>query len=176
MFGAWDPIPDDAYESALKCGVLDKHEHVEPIAKFLKGIKPMPAVFDQFYVKRLVGTNVKQGKTKRELAEALRKDIRDFKAANKCDRLVMVWCASTEVFIAPGPTHQTMDAFEKAMDANDPSIAPSMLYAYAAIMEGVPYANGAPEPAAATSRRSRSWPARRACRSAARTSRPARRC
>lgn len=144
VFGAWDPIPDDAYESALKCGVLDKHEHVEPIAKFLKGIKPMPAVFDQFYVKRLVGTNVKQGKTKRELAEALRKDIRDFKAAHKCDRLVMVWCASTEVFIAPGPTHQTMAAFEKAMDANDPSIAPSMLYAYAAIMEGVPYANGAP--------------------------------
>jgi len=144
VFGAWDPIPDDAYESALKCGVLDKHEHVEPIAKFLKGIKPMPAVFDQFYVKRLVGTNVKKAKTKRELAEALRKDIRDFKAANKCDRLVMVWCASTEVFIAPGPTHQTMATFEKAMDANDPSIAPSMLYAYAAIMEGVPYANGAP--------------------------------
>jgi len=144
VFGAWDPIPDDAYESALKCGVLDKHEHVEPIATFLKGIKPMPAVFDQFYVKRLVGTNVKKEKTKRELAEALRKDIRDFKAANKCDRLVMVWCASTEVFIAPGPTHQTMATFEKAMDANDPSIAPSMLYAYAAIMEGVPYANGAP--------------------------------
>ncbi|HMU61759.1 MAG TPA: inositol-3-phosphate synthase [Gemmatimonadales bacterium] len=144
VFGAWDPIPDDAYESALKCGVLDKHEHVEPIAKFLQGIKPMPAVFDQFYVKRLVGTNVKKDKTKRALAEALRKDIRDFKAANKCDRLVMVWCASTEVFIAPGPTHQTMATFEKAMDANDPSIAPSMLYAYAAIMEGVPYANGAP--------------------------------
>ncbi len=144
VFGAWDPIPDDGYESALKCGVLDKHEHVEPIADFLKSIKPMPAVFDQFYVKRLVGTNVKKGKTKRDLAEALRKDIRDFKAQHKCDRLVMVWCASTEVFIAPGPTHQTMATFEKAMDANDPSIAPSMLYAYAAIMEGVPYANGAP--------------------------------
>jgi myo-inositol-1-phosphate synthase len=144
VFGAWDPIPDNAYESALKCGVLDKHEHVEPIADFLKGITPMPAVFDQFYVKRLAGTNVKQGKTKRELAEALRKDIRDFKAKQGCDRLVMVWCASTEVFIAPGPTHQTMATLEKAMDANDPSIAPSMLYAYAAIMEGVPYANGAP--------------------------------
>ena len=144
VFGAWDPIPDNAYESALKCGVLDKHEHVEPIADFLKGITPMPAVFDQFYVKRLAGTNVKQGKTKRELAEALRKDIRDFKAKQGCDRLVMVWCASTEVFIAPGPTHQTMATLDKAMDANDPSIAPSMLYAYAAIMEGVPYANGAP--------------------------------
>jgi len=144
VFGAWDPIPDNAYQAALKCGVLDKHEHVEPIAAFLKGITPMPAVFDQFYVKRLVGTNVKKGKTKRELAEALRKDIRDFKAKHNCDRLVMVWCASTEVFISPGPTHETMAALEKAMDANDPSIAPSMLYAYAAIMEGVPYANGAP--------------------------------
>ena len=144
VFGAWDPIPDNAYESALKCGVLDKHEHVEPIADFLKAITPMPAVFDQFYVKRLEGKNVKKGKTKRELAEALRKDIRDFKAKHGCDRLVMVWCASTEVFIAPGPTHQTMATFEKAMDANDPTIAPSMLYAYAAIMEGIPYANGAP--------------------------------
>ena len=144
VFGAWDPIPDTAYEAALKCGVLDKHEHIEPIADFLKAITPMPAVFDQFYVKRLEGTNVKKGKTKRELAEALRKDIRDFKAKHGCDRLVMVWCASTEVFIAPGPTHQTMATLEKAMDANDPSIAPSMLYAYAAIMEGVPYANGAP--------------------------------
>ncbi len=144
VFGAWDPIPDTAYEAALKCGVLDKHEHIEPIADFLKAIKPMPAVFDQFYVKRLEGTNVKKGKTKRELAEALRQDIRDFKAKHGCDRLVMVWCASTEVFIAPGPTHQTMATLEKAMDANDPSVAPSMLYAYAAIMEGVPYANGAP--------------------------------
>ena len=144
VFGAWDPIPDTAYEAALKCGVLDKHEHIEPIADFLKAIKPMPAVFDQFYVKRLEGTNVKKGKTKRELAEALRKDIRDFKAKHGCDRLVMVWCASTEVFIAPGPTHQTMATLEKAMAANDPSVAPSMLYAYAAIMEGVPYANGAP--------------------------------
>jgi len=144
VFGAWDPIPDTAYQAALKCGVLDKHEHIEPIAGFLKSIAPMPAVFDQFYVKRLEGTNVKSGKTKRDLAEALRKDIRDFKAKHGCDRLVMVWCASTEVFIAPGPTHETMATFEKAMDANDPSIAPSMLYAYAAIMEGIPYANGAP--------------------------------
>jgi myo-inositol-1-phosphate synthase len=144
VFGAWDPIPDDAYESCLKCGVLDKHEHVEPIADFLKSVKPMPAVFDQHYVKRLSGTNVKKGGTKRELAEALRKDLRDFKAAHQLDRLVVVWCASTEVFIAPGPTHQSLAAFEKAMDANDQSIAPSMLYAYAAIMEGVPFMNGAP--------------------------------
>ena len=144
VFGAWDPVPDNAYESCLHCGVLDKHEHVEPIKDFLQGVKPMPAVFDQHYVKRLEGKNVKSGKNKKELAEALRKDIRDFKAKNKCDRLVMVWCASTEIFIVPGPAHESLAAFEKAMEANDPTIAPSMLYAYAAVMEGVPFANGAP--------------------------------
>jgi myo-inositol-1-phosphate synthase len=144
VFGAWDPVPDNAYQSCLHCGVLDKHEHVEPIADFLKAITPMPAVFDQNYVKRLEGKNVKAGKNKRELAEAIRKDIRDFKAANKCDRLVIVWCASTEIFISPGPAHQTLAAFEKAMEANDQSIAPSMLYAWAALMEGVAFANGAP--------------------------------
>jgi myo-inositol-1-phosphate synthase len=144
VFGAWDPIPDDCYTACIRAGVLDRHEHVEPIADFLKSIKPMPAVFDQSYVKRLEGTNVKRGKTKRELAEQLRADIRDFKSRNKCDRLVMVWCASTEIFISPGPTHWTLEAFEKAMDASDPSIAPSMLYAWAALMERVPFANGAP--------------------------------
>ncbi|TFG50699.1 MAG: inositol-3-phosphate synthase [Gemmatimonadales bacterium] len=144
VFGAWDPVPDDAYQSCLHCGVLDKHEHVEPIREFLQGIAPMPAVFDQHYVKRLEGKNVKQGRTKRELAEALRKDIRDFKAKHGCDRLVVVWCASTEIYIQAGPAHQTLAAFEKAMETNDISIAPSMLYAYAAIMEGVPFANGAP--------------------------------
>lgn len=144
VFGAWDPVPDNAYESCLHCGVLDKHEHVEPIADFLKGIKPMPAVFDQHYVKRLSGPNVKQGKNKRELAEALRADMREFKARNGCDRLVIVWCASTEIFITAGPAHQSLESFEKAMEQNDVSIAPSMLYAYAAMMEGVPFANGAP--------------------------------
>ena len=144
VFGAWDPIPDNAYESCLKCGVLDKHEHVEPIREFLQGIVPIPAVFDQYYVKRLSGRNVKPGKSKREWAEALRQDIRHFKQANGCDRMVVVWCASTEIFIQPGATHQTLAAFEQAMDANDVSIAPSMLYAWAALMEGVPFANGAP--------------------------------
>jgi myo-inositol-1-phosphate synthase len=143
VFGAWDPIPDDAYESAKVAGVLDGH-HIEPIADFLKSIKPMPAVFDQAYVKRLTGTNVKQGATKRDLAEQLRADIRAFKAEHGCDRLVLVWCASTEVFIQPGPAHASLAAFEKAMDANDKAIAPSMLYAWAALMEGVPFANGAP--------------------------------
>ena len=144
VFGAWDPIPDDCYESCLKCGVFDKHEHVEPIKAFLQTVKPMPAVFDQYYVKRLQGTNVKPGTSKREWAEALRKDLRDFKAKNGCDRLVVVWCASTEIFIQPGPTHQTLESFEQAMDANDVSIAPSMLYAWAALQEGIPFANGAP--------------------------------
>jgi myo-inositol-1-phosphate synthase len=144
VFGAWDPVPDNAYQSCLHCGVLDKHEHVEPIKEFLQGIAPMPAAFDQNYVKRLEGKNVKQGRSKKDLAEALRKDIRDFKAKHGCDRLVIVWCASTEIFLTPGPAHQTLAAFEKAMETNDQSIAPSMLYAYAAIMEGVPFANGAP--------------------------------
>jgi len=143
VFGAWDPIPDDAYTSAKVAGVLEDRD-IEPIADFLKTIKPMPAVFNQHYVKRLQGTNVKQGKNKRDLAEQLRGDIRDFKQRNGCSRLVIVWCASTEIFIQPGPTHATLAAFEKAMDADDPTIAPSMLYAWAALMEGVPFANGAP--------------------------------
>jgi myo-inositol-1-phosphate synthase len=144
IFGAWDPIPDDAYESAVNAGVLDRHDHVEPIADFLKTIKPMPAVFDDYYVKRLHGTNVKQTGTKMEAAEALRQDIRDFKETNGCDRLVMVWCASTEIFMQPGETHANLENFEAAMENNDQSIAPSMIYAYAALMEGVPFANGAP--------------------------------
>jgi len=143
VFAAWDPIPDDAYTAAAKAGVLEGR-HLEPIAAFLKAIKPMPAAFDQNYVKRLQGSNVKQGKTKRELAEALRGDIREFRKSSGVDRVVMVWCASTEVFITAGPAHQTLASLEKAMEQNDPAIAPSMLYAYAALMEGVPFANGAP--------------------------------
>jgi myo-inositol-1-phosphate synthase len=144
VFGAWDPFPDNAYEAALKAGVLNKYEHIEPIADFLKSIRPMPAAFDQRYVKKLEGVSVKPGTSKREWAEALREDIRRFKAEKGCDRLVMVWCGSTEVFIKAGPVHQSLEAFEKALDENDDAIAPSMLYAYAALKEGVPYANGAP--------------------------------
>ena len=144
VFGGWDPIADNAFESALKAGVLDKHEHVLPLKDFLEKIKPMPAVFSNEYVKLLHGTNVKTGKNKRDLAEQLRADIRNFKAANNCDRLVMVWCASTEVFLQASAAHLTLDAFEKAMDEDDPTIAPSMMYAWAALQEGVPFANGAP--------------------------------
>jgi myo-inositol-1-phosphate synthase len=143
VFGAWDPIPDDAYTSAKKAGVLEGRD-LEPLREFLSGIRPMPAVFDQHYVTRIHGTHVKQGRSKRDLAEQLRQDIRDFKRAHGCDRLVVVWCGSTEIFIAPSPVHASLAAFERAMDENHPDIAPSMLYAWAAIMEGVPYNNGAP--------------------------------
>src|SRR5690606_28492965 len=128
VFGGWDPIPDNAYESALNAGVLNKYEHVEPIADFLKGIKPMPAAFDNRYVTRIDGTNVKTGATKRDLGEQLRQDIRDFKAEHGCDRLVMVWCASTEVFLQPSDAHMSLEKFERALDSDDPAIAPSMLY------------------------------------------------
>ncbi|MBU6366646.1 MAG: inositol-3-phosphate synthase [Gemmatimonadetes bacterium] len=144
VFGAWDPIPDDAFTAATKAGVLEKAD-LEPIADFLKGITPMPAVFENRYVTRISGaTNVKTGATKRDLAEQLRADIRGFMAKHGATRGAMVWCGSTETYIKPGPQHQTIEAFEAAMAANDDAIAPSMLYAWAAIMEGVPYCNGAP--------------------------------
>jgi myo-inositol-1-phosphate synthase len=143
VFGAWDPIPDDAYTAAKKAGVLVERD-LEAQGDFLRAIRPMPAVFDSRYVTRLTGENVKQGKTKRDLAEQLRQDIRDFRARHRCDRLVMVWCASTETYIKPGSQHATIEQFERAMERNDDAIAPSMLYAWASIMEGVPFANGAP--------------------------------
>ncbi len=143
VFGGWDPIPDDAYTAAKKAGVLEDR-HIEPIADFLKGIVPMPAVFDNKYVTRINGTNVKQGKTKRDLAEQLRQDIREFKTKHQLDRVVLVWCGSTEIFIKAGPQHATLEQFERAMERNDDAIAPSMLYAYASIMEGAAYCNGAP--------------------------------
>lgn len=144
VFGAWDPIPDNAYVAACKAGVLDRHEHLEPIKDFLTSIVPMPAAFDQFYVKRLDGTNVKVAPTKLELAEKIRQDIRDFKARHDCDRLVMIWAASTEIFMVEAACHRNLEAFEAALETNDVNIAPSMLYGYAALMENVPFANGAP--------------------------------
>ncbi len=142
-FGGWDPIPDDALRSARVAGVLEER-HLAPIADFLGSIAPMPAVFDQYYVKRLNGPNVKRGKTKRDLAEQLREDIRRFQRERGVERLVMVWCASTEIFIKPGAVHASLAAFEKGMAEDDADIAPSMLYAWAALMEGVPFAMGAP--------------------------------
>ena len=142
-FGGWDPIPDDAYETAKKAGVLEA-AHIEQVADFLKGIKPMPAVFDPAYVRRIEPQNVKRGRTKRDLGEQLREDIRRFREERGCSRLVMVWCGSTEAYLQPSEVHTTIEAFEQAMERNDPAIAPSMIYAWAAIMEGVPFANGAP--------------------------------
>jgi myo-inositol-1-phosphate synthase len=143
VFGGWDVFPDDAYQAASKAGVLDAKD-LDKAAKFLKTIKPMKAAFDQNYVKNLHGTHIKKGKTKFELAEQIRDDIREFKKKSKADRLVMVWCGSTEVFLKAEDVHKDMQSFEKGMKVNHPSIAPSMLYAYAAISEGVPFANGAP--------------------------------
>jgi myo-inositol-1-phosphate synthase len=143
VFGAWDPIPDDGYDSAVNAGVLERH-HLDPMEDFLRSIKPMAAVFDKEYVRRLDGTNVKKGESRWDLAQQLREDIQRFRTEHDCNRLVMIWCGSTEIFLRPGAAHQTLEAFEEALRADDPSIAPSMIYAYAAIMEGVPYANGAP--------------------------------
>jgi myo-inositol-1-phosphate synthase len=143
VFGGWDVFPDDAYQAAAKAGVLESKD-LDKVKKFLKTIKPMKAAFDQHYVKNLSGSNVKKAKNKFELAEQLREDIRDFKKKSKADRLVMVWCGSTEIFLKPEAVHKDLKSFEQGMRANDPAIAPSMLYAYAAISEGVPFANGAP--------------------------------
>jgi myo-inositol-1-phosphate synthase len=143
VFGGWDVFPDDAYQAALKAGVLDAKD-LSKAEKFLKTIQPMKAVFDQNYVKNLHGTHIKKGKNKFDLAQQLREDIRDFKKKNKCDRLVMVWCASTEVFLKVEAVHNTVESFEKGLKENHPAIAPSMIYAYAALSEGVPFANGAP--------------------------------
>ena len=143
VFGGWDVFPDNAYDAAAKAGVLDAKD-LHKAAKFLKNIKPMKAAFDQQYVKNLHGTNVKKAKTKFDLAEQLREDIRQFKKKHQLNRLVMVWCGSTEVFLKSESVHADLQSFEKAMQTNHPAIAPSMLYAYAAISEGVPFANGAP--------------------------------
>ena len=131
------------YAAAGKAGVLDR-SLLEQVKPFLSSIKPRKAVFDKNYVKKLDGPNVKKGKNKMELAEQVRDDIRDFKKSSGADRLVMIWCGSTETFIKAGPAHQSLAAFEKAMQKNDKNIAPSMIYAYAALKEGVPFANGAP--------------------------------
>ena len=141
VFTGWDIFEDNVYESAAHAKVLDK-DMVEQLKPYLQTIKPLPAVFDQYYVKRLEGTNVKKGKNKRDLAEQLRADIREFKKT--VDRVVVLWAASTEIFIQPKPVHQSIEAFEKGMENNDIDIAPSQLYAYAALSEGVPFANGAP--------------------------------
>ena len=143
VFGGWDIFEDDMFSAAIKAGVLEQTV-LDNIKAELEDVKPMPAVFDRNYVKRLSGTHVKKGKTKMDLADQLRQDIQNFKKEQKATRLVMIWCGSTEVFIEPSPVHQSLEGFEKGLKANDPGISPSMIYAYAAISEGVPFGNGAP--------------------------------
>jgi myo-inositol-1-phosphate synthase len=143
VFGGWDIFEDNAYQAAKTAGVLDK-DLLEQIRPELEAIKPMSAVFDRRYVKRLDGPNVKKGKNKKDLAEQLVEDMRRFKKENNCDRLVMVWCGSTEVYLQESAAHTTVENLERAMEANDDSIPSSMIYAYAAIREGIPYANAAP--------------------------------
>ena len=143
VFGAWDIFSDNAFDAAMKSGVLEK-DLLNQVSEQLASLKPMPAVFEQNYVKRLHGENVKTGKTKMELAEQLIEDIARFKSENGCDRLVMIWAASTEIFLEASEVHNSIEAFEKGLYDNDPAIAPSMIYAYAALKSGIPFANGAP--------------------------------
>ncbi len=143
VFGGWDIYTDDVYQSAVNAGVLER-TLLDAIKPQLKKIRPWPAAFDRNYVKRLDGPNVKKAPNKMVLAEMILEDILNFKKKQRLDRVVMVWCGSTEIFLRQKPVHQTIASFEKGMLKNDPSIAPSMIYAYAAIKAGIPYANGAP--------------------------------
>jgi len=143
VFGGWDVFPDDCYKGALQAAVLKK-EDLDPVHTELQEIKPWPAVFKQEYVKNLHGPHVKKEKTHLELVDALRADIGSFKLEKNVSRCVMVWCASTEAFLQPGPVHSSLSAFEEGLRKNDPSISPSMLYAYAALTSGIPFINGAP--------------------------------
>ena len=143
VFGAWDIFHDSAYDAAMNAGVLDK-DLLNQLSEPLSSLKPMSAVFEQNYVKRITGENVKTGKNKMDLAEQLIADIAKFKTDNNCSRLVMVWCASTEIYIEETDIHQSVASLEKAMYDSHPLVAPSMIYAYAAMKSGVPFANGAP--------------------------------
>ena len=143
VFGGWDIFEEDCYAAARTAGVLEVSQ-LDQVRAELEAVKPMPAVFDQRYVKRLDGPNVKKGKNKRDLAEQVIADIRAFKTRHGCDRMVMIWCGSTEVYMKETAAHATVASFEKALEQNDDSIPSSMVYAYAALREGLPFANSAP--------------------------------
>jgi myo-inositol-1-phosphate synthase len=143
VFTGWDIFEDNMYEAAMNAGVLEK-SLLDQIKPFLKSVAPMPAVFNRHYVKKLDGKNVKKGKNKMDLAEQLRSDIQHFRKKSGAERLVMMWCGSTEIFLKQTDVHQSVKSFEKGLQKDDENIAPSMIYAYAALMEGVPFANGAP--------------------------------
>lgn len=143
VFGGWDIFPDDLYEAARKAGVLDA-ALLEQVREELASIRPMPAVFDRCFVRRLDGRHVKQGRNKRELGEQLREDIRRFLERHRLERAVMIWCGSTEVYTELDEVHRSLEAFEQGLADDHPRISPSMIYAWAALKEGVPYANGSP--------------------------------
>jgi len=143
VFGGWDIFPDNMFQAATKAGVLEA-AHLAPLRTDLEKIKPMPAVFDTAYVSRISGPNQKKGASKMDLAKQVMEDIAKFKKSKGCSRVVMIWCGSTEKFQVAGGVHQSAAAFEKGLEASAPEIAPSQIYAYAAIKMGVPYANGAP--------------------------------
>jgi myo-inositol-1-phosphate synthase len=143
VFGGWDIYEDNAYQAATHARVLDQ-PLLDKLKDKLSAIKPMKAVFDHEYVKRIDGPNKKTGKDKMDLAEQLMADITNFQKENNCDRIVMIWCGSTETFKKPAAVHQTLAAFEEGLRRSDPEIAPSQIYAYAALKLRVPFANGAP--------------------------------
>jgi len=143
VFGGWDIFPENAYQAACQAGVLPR-EMLEQVKDQLESVRPWPAVFEQAYVRNLPGKHVKSGPTKMHLAEMLIKDIEDFRRAHGLDRTVMIWCGSTEVYMEPAAVHETLEAFEEGLKANAPDISPCMIYAYAAITAGVPFANGSP--------------------------------
>ena len=143
VFGGWDIRSDNCYDIAMQGGVLEP-ALLGQLRGFLEGIRPWPAVFDQNYVRRLDGPHVKRGQNKAELAQMLVEDIERFRASTGVSRIVMVWCGSTEIYLQPQEVHQTLENFECGLQENHPAIAPSMVYAYAALQSGVPFANGAP--------------------------------
>lgn len=143
VFGGWDIFDDDAYTAAKKSGVLES-DLLKSLEPELKAIHPMKAVFDSQYVKNLHGTHVKQDKTKWDLAQRLIEDIEQFKQTNNLERTVMIWCGSTEIFISPSEVHGSLESLEAGMKSNDENIPSSMIYAYAALKLGIPFANGAP--------------------------------
>ena len=143
VFGGWDIHDESVFESCVRSEVLNSRDFY-PLQEELEKLRPMKSVFMQDYVKRLQATHQKTGTTKWDLMEQLRKDIRDFKTANQCERLVVIWNGSTEIFISMSEVHSDLAKFEQAMKDNHVDIAPSMLYAYAALSENVPFINGAP--------------------------------
>ena len=143
VFGGWDPISSNVLEAARTCGVLDEKD-IAPVSSELEGIVAMDAVFDNRWVKKLDGKRVKNLDSKWDQAQALMADIEKFRVDNECDRLIMVWCGSTEAFQEASAVHESVDSFEAGLKSNDENIAPSQIYAYASIMSGVPFANGAP--------------------------------